>query len=347
MSGLREVRDALLHSYAEQLINEEEFLLLYDLNKSKNPDYAYWNYERFDIDRFNDDECMAEFRFLKNDIHFLCEKLEIPEVVTFSNRLKVTGVESLCILLNRFAYPSRLGDRVHMYGRPVPQLSMIINEMTNTLYDAWLSPRRLDEFAQTVHRAGAPLTNCWGFVDGTVRPICRPGEFQRIVFNGHHRVHAIKFQSIATPNGLVANLYGPVEGRRHDSGMLRDSEIYAQLEQFSHAINGDLLCIYGDLAYPFRPHLQTPFRNVRRTPDQNAYNTAMSKVRIGVEWVFGDIVNFYKFLDFKKNLKLGLQCIGKMYIVCTFLMNIRTCMYGSMTSSYFNLDPPSVDEYLE
>jgi len=45
MSGLREVRDALLHSYAEQLINEEEFLLLYDLNKSKNPDYAYWNYE--------------------------------------------------------------------------------------------------------------------------------------------------------------------------------------------------------------------------------------------------------------------------------------------------------------
>ena len=77
---------------------------------------------------------------------------------------------------------------------------------------------------------------------------------------------------------------------------------------------------------------------------QNAYNTAMSKVRIGVEWVFGDIVNFYKFLDFKKNLKLGLQPIGKMYIVCTFLINSRTCMYGSMTANYFNLDPPTVDE---
>ena len=106
------------------------------------------------------------------------------------------------------------------------------------------------------------------------------------------------------------------------------------------------MCIYGDLAYPLRPQLQSPFRNVRPTVVQTAYNRAMSKVRIGVEWVFGGIVNFFKFLDFKKNLKLGLQPIGKMYIVCTFLMNLRTCMYGSMTSNYFNIDPPTVEEYL-
>ena len=72
----------------------------------------------------------------------------------------------------------------------------------------------------------------------------------------------------------------------------------------------------------------------------------MSKARIGVKWVFGDISNFFKFLDFKKNLKIGLSPIGKMYLICTFLLNIRTCMYGSMTSSYFNIDPPTVREYL-
>ena len=72
----------------------------------------------------------------------------------------------------------------------------------------------------------------------------------------------------------------------------------------------------------------------------------MSKVRIRVEWVFGDITNFFKFLDFKKNLKIGLSPIGKMYIVCALLMNCRTCMYGSMTSSYLNIDPPTVHEYL-
>ena len=44
----------------------------------------------------------------------------------------------------------------------------------------------------------------------------------------------------------------------------------------------------------------------------------MSGVRIGVEWVFGDIVNYFKFLDYKKNLKIGLLAVGKMYIVCAF-----------------------------
>ena len=81
-------------------------------------------------------------------------------------------------------------------------------------------------------------------------------------------------------------------------------------------------------------------------PQQLAYNAAMSKVRVGVEWVFGDIVNFFKFLDFKKNLKIGLSPIAKMYMVCALLTNVRTCVYGSMTSSYFNLDPPTLAEYL-
>ena len=62
-------------------------------------------------------------------------------------------------------------------------------------------------------------------MDGTVRKICRSGKMQRTVYNRHEHVHAIKFQGIATRNGLVANLYGPVEGKRRDSGMLADSAI--------------------------------------------------------------------------------------------------------------------------
>ena len=93
---------------------------------------------------------------------------------------------------------------------------------------------------------------------------------QITVYNGHKRVHAIKFQSISAPNGLVANLFGPVEGRRHDSGMLADSGILPQLQQFSINQNGAPLCIYGDLAYPLRQQLQTPFRNPRLNPQQSA-----------------------------------------------------------------------------
>ena len=79
----------------------------------------------------------------------------------------------------------------------------------------WLSRRNLELFAEVIHTKGAPLGNCWGFVDGTTRPVCRPGQNQRLLYNGHKRYHCIKSQSVVAPNGLIANLFGPVEGKRH------------------------------------------------------------------------------------------------------------------------------------
>ena len=46
-----------------------------------------------------------------------------------------------------------------------------------------------------------------------------------LLHHGQKRVHTIKFQSVVAPNGLIANLFGPVEGRRHDSSMLCDSDL--------------------------------------------------------------------------------------------------------------------------
>ena len=97
--------------------------------------------------------------------------------------------------------------------------------LTN-LNQPWLSPVNLERFANAV-------LNCIGFVDGTIRPVCRPGTNQRLLYNGHKKVHAIKFQAVAVPNDLVANLYGPVEGKRHDSYMLNQSDLYNQLVQYS------------------------------------------------------------------------------------------------------------------
>ena len=75
------------------------------------------------------------------------------------------------------------------------------------------------------------------------------------------------------------------------------------------------------------------------------YNAEMSAVRSSVEWLFGDVVNSFKFNDFKKYLKLLLNSVGKMYVVSVILQNALTCLYGSQTSSYFDLRPPTLDEY--
>ena len=79
------------------------------------------------------------------------------------------------------------------------------------------------------------------------------------------------------------------------------------------------LLSYGDPAYPLRLHLQAPFRHGVLTPTMEQYNLDMSSIRVTVEWLFGDIINDFKFLDFKKNLKIGMGCVGKMYLVCTLL----------------------------
>ena len=111
------------------------------------------------------------------------------------------------------------------------------------------------------------------------------------------------------------------EGRKHDSGMLPDSGLLDNLEQFAFSPTGEPMCIYGDPAYPLRVHLQCPFRNGILTPQMIAYNRAMSSVRVSVEWVFGDIVNYFKFADYKKNFKVLLGNIGKQYIVCAIFHN--------------------------
>ena len=45
-----------------------------------------------------------------------------------------------------------------------------------------LSPANLQLYSQAISRKGSPLKNCFGFVDGTVRQISRPGDNQRVVY---------------------------------------------------------------------------------------------------------------------------------------------------------------------
>ena len=78
----------------------------------------------------------------------------------------------------------------------------------------FLSPENLGRYADSIHAHG------FGFINGTVRRITRPNQNQRTMYNGCKRDHAMKFQSVVVPDGLIANLSGPYEGKRHDSTML-------------------------------------------------------------------------------------------------------------------------------
>ena len=71
----------------------------------------------------------------------------------------------------------------------------------------------------------------------------------------------------------------------------------------------------------------------------------MSQVWVSIEWIFGDIMNFFRFLDFKKNVKVQLSTVGKMYTVCTILQNARCCLHAFTTTEYFGINPPEIQHY--
>ena len=200
MASFREICNLLLESFDDGDISEDTFLLLYNANTSKNPDFPYECSGKFDLNEMDDSECLAEFRFHKSDIPILLEALQLPQ-----------------------SFTCQQGTLISRFGRPVTEISMISNLVMDTIYQEhtgnqkitqWnntlLHPALLETYACAIRQKGSPLPNCFGFIDGKVRPICRPEVNQRIVFNGHKRVHGLKYQSVALPNGMIANMYGTI-----------------------------------------------------------------------------------------------------------------------------------------
>ena len=58
--SLRAVREQILFAYAENIIDADEFLLLYDANHSKLI-YPYWKYKTFDVGMIEDEQIFIDF----------------------------------------------------------------------------------------------------------------------------------------------------------------------------------------------------------------------------------------------------------------------------------------------
>ena len=110
----------------------------------------------------DDSECLAEFRFHRNELPLLLEALQLPQSFNCHQATIRDGVEALCIRLRRFAYPCRYSDLIPRFGRPVPELSMISNLVIDTFYQEhnhrmtqWnntlLNPPLLENYARAIN----------------------------------------------------------------------------------------------------------------------------------------------------------------------------------------------------
>lgn len=85
----------------------------------------------------------------------------------------------------------RYVDLAHMFPRTKCELSRIFNETVRRicrskghlmqLSHSYLTLTKIEEFARAIDDKGSPYKSCFGFIDGTVRAICRPNNNQRNV----------------------------------------------------------------------------------------------------------------------------------------------------------------------
>ena len=314
----------------------------------------------FNFNSLSNYECLINFRFCKDDICNVAKALNWPSNVTRTSRngYGTNPLLATCIVLRRFAGPCRWIDLEEQFGKHSSQLSEIFWEslerfietrgdlMTGEICSEFVA-ERAQLYSEAVHQKSNAMSNCIGFIDGTVIGISRPGGYrmQNVVYNGHKRKHALKYQAVVTPDGLILHAFGPLEGRRHDWTLYIRSGIEEQLPS-ALLVDGKQYCIYGDSGYNRRIFLEVPFQGSSLSSAQKAFNAGMSSVRVTVEWMFKEIKIYWSSVDFKRKLRVRQSPVGLLYLSAMLLTNIRNCCYPNTISQYFGVKPPTLEDYL-
>ena len=234
-------------------------------------------------------------------------------------------------------------------------MSRLVSHLRVLLYERFsdglrhpplLSAQQCAEYSAAVERKGG-LPGIVGFIDGTVRPIAKPSVLQGAQYNGKDRVHALKYQALTCPDGIIWNLAGPFPGARHDQFMLAQSGIMSWVRSLPRFANDAMYSIYADAGYSDQLGLHTPFADALYVPLHDAINVAMASARITVEWEFGAIVCAWGAVDWRRDQQLlSSRKIGQVYFLAALLNNFITCMRSSKTNAYFGVSPPPLQDYV-
>ncbi|KAF7331266.1 DDE Tnp4 domain-containing protein [Mycena kentingensis (nom. inval.)] len=309
-------------------------------------------------------ECLYRFRFHADEIADLATAMQIPERVVTQNGCSFTRIEALGLLLARFRSDADLLELTTRYDRSVGAISQVVNELAIFLDEKWshllefdtngvLSPDSLQEYGDALEASGVPSNSIWGFIDCTIRCISRPSRFQRQAYSGHKKKHALKYQAVKAPNGHIAHLFGPMEGRRNDNALLHESG----LEQLHYqhalrpgadartALNERYYQVFGDPAYGVRPWLLSGYPRLDLSREEHEWNVLMAEWRIEVEHGFADVVRLWPFTNAWWKHRIWSSPVGCYYRVAVLLTNASNCLRPNQTSQYFNCQPPVLEEY--
>ena len=306
----------------------------------------------------------TKFGFRLDDLPSVIRAFDMPVTFETLGDHKFTGEEGVLLLLCRFRSTDPLLKLTWETGRSISAISEAVVYVVEHVVSKF--PHLIDQrsfsswaphfstFAAAFAAKGLPIPNLVAFIDGKLYPVCRPGRYQRVLYSGHKRIHGCKTQGTVFPNGIQPFPYGPINGSHHDSFVLGTSQIVQLMHDICRGgplapgVPGGLghdYVLFGDSAYPISLFLWRMYKGAM-TAGQANFNADMSPARVSVEWGFGKIVELWPFLDYRKKLQVLLSPVGLFMQVGNVLTNMHTCLYGSIVSDAFGVEPPDLDEYM-
>ncbi|EGG04849.1 uncharacterized protein MELLADRAFT_72295 [Melampsora larici-populina 98AG31] len=294
-------------------------------------------------------------RFYPDEILAIHHWGGFPETIILPNRAREDGRTALAIYMARLATPSCYFDLSQTFGRELSIIGRICRAVQSWIYENWGSllqwdPRRyppnvLEGFATSlVQERNCPMDNCVGFLDGTVWRMARPKYNQRAFYNGHKRVHSLKYQAAVTPDGITANLTEAYIGSRHDTAILRMSGLSEVLERNAKGFDGRQMMLYGDQGYQNSAVLLTPYVGLNLGPEQAAFNWIMASVRVAVEHELGRLRNIIRMTQYKGNLRFYVNELNQFYHCAVIMKNFLVCCGRGPLGGV--APPPTLDVYL-
>ncbi len=325
------------------------------------------------------------YRFTTSDqLLRLKAAFHIGDVITLNNGCKLTGDTFLLMGIYRLKFPVRECDLQSYFGVELSIVSRALTQFYSFMTQRWgyllfdhvsfwkpyfpQCAEAIREFLLQKHNLvfrAADMEggfSVFGFIDNTLNPTCRPGsgpngdgpnaprynrEIQEAFYTGWKKLNGMKYQTVNLPNGMIMHAYGGVSIRHNDSWSLRMSDINGIVSRAQEGSPVQYI-MYGDSAYTWMSHLKSRYVAAlgdNLTQRERDEDIAMSSVRESIEWDYGRIKSLWKTIDYKKMLRIGDGLVSDIFITAMLFPNAHCTMNGSQTTSYFNLMPPTLEEW--
>lgn len=307
--------------------------------------------------QWSDELLKRDTRFVFDDFLYLLQEFQFKRIFKTPERDHLTAA-ALFLTCRKLAFPIRYCDLQDIFKIEASALCRIYRRAVRKIVRTWkkilLMHPALEDHAVQRHFAGVATSKTgidsipvFGFIDSTVREICRPMEGQVSFYDGRKKFHGAKFQGVSVPSGLIVSLYGPYEGRRHDIGMLRDSGLIEWLHTNCKHSDGSLYRVYGDPIHPKSDVVFSTHRQNRLSEEELQFNKTMSSSRASVEWLFGAVTrNFAKDHSWPTTSKVD-ENVADEYKVSVLLANCLACATGkSAVADHFGCSLPPLRLYL-